>query len=66
MAGRESPGATVLLNKPKFTRQKLDYIHNNPVVEEIVDEPEDYKYSSSRDYYTKRKGYLAVDFVRWN
>ena len=30
--------------------QKLDYIHNNPVVAGWVDEPEHYLYSSARDY----------------
>lgn len=30
--------------------QKLDYIHNNPVETGIVDKPEDYLYSSARDY----------------
>ncbi len=52
-----------LLMRPKFTRQKLDYIHNNPVAEEIVDEPENYLYSSARDYYTKKRGYLAIEFI---
>jgi len=33
-----------------FMQQKLDYIHNNPVKAEIVDEPEDYRYSSARNY----------------
>ena len=43
-------------NKPKeiltgaFLQQKLDYIHQNPVVAEIVQEPEEYIYSSARDY----------------
>lgn len=43
-------------NKPieltdnKIMEQKLNYLHNNPVVEEIVEKPEDYKYSSARDY----------------
>jgi putative transposase len=40
----------ILLTKPKFTRQKLDYVHNNPVVEEIVTEAEHYLYSSAGDY----------------
>ena len=31
-------------------QQKIDYIHNNPVVEGIVFRPEDYKYSSATDY----------------
>lgn len=33
-----------------FLQQKLDYIHQNPVVAEIVQEPEAYLYSSARDY----------------
>jgi REP element-mobilizing transposase RayT len=43
-------------NQPKqlltntFIEQKLDYIHQNPVEAEIVDEPEQYWYSSARDY----------------
>ena len=31
--------------------QKLDYIHNNPVVAGFVEGPEYYLYSSARDYY---------------
>ena len=53
----------ILLTKPKFTRQKLDYIHNNPVAAEIVREPEDYLYSSASDYGSRWKGYLAIDFI---
>ncbi|MDB5255382.1 MAG: Transposase like protein [Chitinophagaceae bacterium] len=30
--------------------QKINYIHMNPVVEGIVDQPEFYLYSSARDY----------------
>lgn len=30
--------------------QKLDYIDNNPVEAGIVEKPEDYLYSSSRNY----------------
>ena len=54
----------VLLTKARFTRQKLDYIHNNPVAEEIVDEPSHYLYSSARDYYeTNGRGYLEIEFI---
>jgi len=35
----------------KMLHQKLDYIHNNPVEAGIVEKPEDYLYSSARDYY---------------
>jgi hypothetical protein len=30
--------------------EKLNYIHMNPVRQEFVDKPEDYLYSSARDY----------------
>ena len=46
----------------RFLDQKLHYIHNNPVVAEIVDEPEDYLYSSARDYIGK-PGLLAVELL---
>lgn len=31
-------------------KQKLDYIHNNPVESGIVEKPEEYLYSSARNY----------------
>ena len=34
----------------KFMAQKLEYIHSNPVRSGIVEKPEDYKYSSARNY----------------
>jgi len=37
-----------------IAHQKLDYIHNNPVEAGIVEKPEDYLYSSARDYYEMR------------
>jgi REP element-mobilizing transposase RayT len=52
-----------LLFSANFTQQKLDYIHDNPVADEIVDEPEEYRYSSARDYYSKRKGYLELEII---
>lgn len=36
----------------KFVYQKLNYIHNNPVVDRIVANPEDYLFSSARNYAT--------------
>ena len=38
------------LLKPEFTSEKVDYIHNNPVRAGIVSNPEDYLYSSARNY----------------
>ncbi|MFS1520016.1 REP-associated tyrosine transposase [Flavobacterium covae] len=34
----------------KFIKQKLEYIHHNPVKDKIVDLPEDYYFSSARNY----------------
>jgi len=33
-----------------FIKQKVDYIHQNPVLEKIVTLPEDYFFSSARNY----------------
>ncbi len=40
----------MLLTHPKFTYQKLNYIHNNPVAAKIVSKPEHYINSSALDY----------------
>jgi len=42
--------------------QKLDYLHYNPVEAEIVDEPENYVYSSARDY-AGRRGHIEVELL---
>lgn len=34
----------------KFIEQKINYIHQNPVKASIVENPEDYLYSSARNY----------------
>jgi putative transposase len=39
------------LPTPKILHQKLDFIHYNPLVAGLVEKPEDYLYSSARDYY---------------
>jgi len=45
-----------------FLEQKMDYIHFNPVRAEIVANPEEYLYSSARDY-SGEKGLVNIDFV---
>jgi len=47
-----------------FFWQKLNYIHFNPVRAGIVDNPEDYVYSSARDYMGV-EGKLKIDLVDW-
>jgi putative transposase len=42
--------------------QKLEYIHDNPVKEGLVEKPEDYLYSSARNY-AGMKGLLEVEFI---
>lgn len=39
-----------LLFSEKFIHQKIKYTHNNPVKEKIVAKPEEYVYSSARNY----------------
>jgi REP element-mobilizing transposase RayT len=39
-----------IIYSQKFIEQKLNYIHNNPVRAGIVEQPEDYLYSSARNY----------------
>jgi putative transposase len=52
------------LYSPAFVFQKLNYIHNNPVEAGIVDKPEEYLYSSARDYHRSKKcGLLDVIFL---
>lgn len=40
----------ILLYSPEFIREKLTYIHNNPVRAGLVEKPEEYLYSSARNY----------------
>ena len=51
------------LNSYEFYKQKLDYIHHNPVRQEIVERAEDYLYSSARNY-AGMKGLLDVIVVQ--
>jgi hypothetical protein len=42
--------------------QKLEYIHRNPVEAGLVENEEDYLYSSARDFYNK-KGLIELCYV---
>ena len=50
------------LFKAQIIEQKLNYIHFNPVEEGIVDYPEEYSYSSAKDY-KGMKGLLKVESI---
>jgi len=46
----------------EFLEEKMNYIHFNPVRAEFVAKPEDYLYSSARDY-SGDKGLVNITFV---
>jgi hypothetical protein len=45
----------------KVLRTKIDYIHNNPVRKGLVKRPEDYLYSSARNYILNDHSVIKVD-----
>jgi REP element-mobilizing transposase RayT len=48
----------------RFTDQKLEYSHNNPVDAGLDIKSEEYVYSCARDYYEgKNVGLLKIDFL---
>ena len=40
----------VVIYSPEFAKEKLEYLHNNPVRAGLVRKPEDYIYSSATNY----------------
>ena len=44
-------------------KQRLDYLHENPVRSGMVWEPWHYKYSSAIDYYTNEHGLLKIELL---
>ena len=53
----------MILEYPKITRQKIAYIHYNPVKAGIVDNPDDYVYSSARNYVGRDDYLIDVDVI---
>jgi REP element-mobilizing transposase RayT len=54
----------IALVTPEVTWQKLDYIHFNPVRAGIVEKPEDYLYSSARNYVSENQDcLLEIDLL---
>ncbi len=50
-----------VIRNEKMFWVKRNYIHNNPVKAGIVSKPEDYKYSSARNYFFDDNSVLNVD-----
>ncbi|PXV69221.1 REP element-mobilizing transposase RayT [Dysgonomonas alginatilytica] len=51
-----------LVYSESYCKQKIDYIHQNPVKAEIVNCPEDYRYSSANDYMGN-KGLVEIIII---
>ena len=48
---------------PEILKQKMDYVHENPVRAGFVEKAEDWVYSSAADYYANRKGLIELSYV---
>lgn len=48
---------------PKVIKQKLDYIHNNPVASGFVTKPEDWKYSSAKNIAEDPDSSFEIDTI---
>jgi len=51
------------LSSTKMQEQRLNYIHNNPVKSGIVANPEDYLYSSARNYCDGMDVMMEIDLM---
>lgn len=51
------------LATPDFTAQKLNYLHNNPVRKGYVDQPEQWRYSSARNYLLGDESLIKVELL---
>jgi putative transposase len=49
---------------PEMAYQKLEYIHNNPVVKQLANESSEYLYSSAKYYETGEKNYSFLKDIR--
>ncbi|MCP4539099.1 MAG: hypothetical protein GY832_18340 [Chloroflexi bacterium] len=45
----------------RFLRQKLNYIHRNPMRANLVEQPQDYPYSSYRNYVLDEEWLIEID-----
>ncbi|MCX6134475.1 MAG: transposase [Ignavibacteriales bacterium] len=59
----QSGSHPVLIESSHFFEQKLEYIHNNPVTKGYVERPEDWKFSSARNYALGDNSIIKVDFL---
>ena len=53
----------ILIETERFFEQKLEYIHNNPVTKGYVEKPEDWKFSSARNYILGDNSIIQIDYL---
>ena len=53
----------IQLDTVQKMKQRLDYLHENPVRSGLVWEPWYYKYSSALDYYTNEHGLIKIEHL---
>lgn len=51
------------IRNDKDFREKLNYLHSNPLRANLVKTPDDYKYSSFRNYYLNNHSIIKVDII---
>jgi REP element-mobilizing transposase RayT len=51
----------VAILSEKWFNEKMEYMHNNPVRKGYVNKPEDWKYSSARNWYFDDHSLITVD-----
>ena len=49
-----------LILTEKIFRQKIEYVHNNPVKRGLVDLPEHWRYSSARNYFLEDHSVIEI------
>jgi len=53
----------ITIESEKFFDQKINYIHNNPVEKQYVEKPEDWLYSSARNYFLDDNSIMEIDVL---
>jgi len=53
----------IAIKSEAFFQQKLEYIHYNPVKKGFVEKPEDWKYSSARNYLLDDDSLIVIDKI---
>ena len=59
----QSGSHPVLIESGEFFDQKLEYIHNNPVIKGYVERPAHWKFSSARNYILNDHSIIKVDLL---